>query len=170
MHVLPAAVRDAVTAPVPGANVKPRWLLPLCFALSFAADQGSKILARRALPPGTAWSPISGAEAWFSVRVSVNSGAAFGLLQGAGAVFVFAAVVVLVLILGLYITRTQTAQPVALGLGLIAGGAAGNLLDRLRFGGVVDWLQLSLLPAFNLADVWLLLGAVVLLAWGLRQR
>jgi signal peptidase II len=137
--------------------------------LSFAADQGSKLLVRWAMPSGTAWSPIAGTEDWFSVRVSMNSGAAFGLLQGAGAVLVFAAVVALVLILGLYITQTRMAQAVALGLGLIAGGTAGNLLDRLRLGGVVDWLQLPLVPAFNLADVWLLLGAAVLLVWGLRR-
>ena len=125
---------------------------------------------RWALPPGTAWDPIPGAEAWFSVRQSVNSGAAFGLFPGAGAVFVFVAAAVLLVVFGLYLTRSPMAWPVALALGLIAGGAAGNLLDRLRFDTVVDFLRIGPLPAFNLADVCLLLGALGLLAWGLRRR
>ena len=125
---------------------------------------------RWALPPGTAWAPIPGAEAWFSVQLSANQGAAFGLFQGAGAVFVFAAAVVILAILGLYLTQRGMAWPVALALGLIAGGAAGNLLDRLRFGYAVDFLRVGPLPAFNLADVCLLIGAVVLLGWGLRRR
>jgi len=83
---------------------------------------------------------------------------------------VFAAAVVILAILGLYLTHRLIAWPVAMALGLIAGGAAGNLLDRLRFGGAVDFLCVGPLPAFNLADVCLLLGAAVLLAWGLRRR
>lgn len=138
--------------------------------LAFAADQGSKLLARWALPPGTAWNPIPGAEAWFSVQLSANEGAAFGLFQGAGAVFVFAAAVAILATLGLYLMQHSMAWPLAVALGLIAGGAAGNLLDRLRFGYAVDFFRVGPLPAFNLADVGLLMGAVLLLAWGLRRR
>lgn len=125
---------------------------------------------RWALPLEMAWAPIPGAEAWLSVRPGVNSGAAFGLFQGAGAVFVFAAVAVILAILGLYLTQHSMTRPVAIALGLISGGAAGNLLDRLRFGGALDFLRVGPLPAFNLADVCLLIGAAALLLWALRRR
>ncbi|MDH7488185.1 MAG: signal peptidase II [Anaerolineae bacterium] len=140
---------------------KRRWILPLVSALVFAADQGSKVVLRAALPEGAIWMPFPGA-AWLSLRVGTNTGAAFGLFQGAGAVFVWVAMVALVGIAWLYVRQPRMAVPVAAGLGLIAGGAAGNLLDRLLLGGAIDFVHVGPLPAFNLADVCIVLGAVVL--------
>lgn len=54
-------------------------------------------------------------------------------------------------------------------LGLVLGGAAGNLLDRLRFGGVIDFLDFRVWPVFNLADSCITVGAV-LMAWDLWVR
>lgn len=53
--------------------------------------------------------------------------------------------------------------PVQLGLGLVAGGAAGNLVDRLCLGYVLDFVRILFLPPFNLADLSVLSGALVLL-------
>ncbi len=149
---------------------KRRWVLPLCSFLALAADQGSKLVLRGTLPDGVLWAPFGSAEGWLYLRVGTNTGAAFGLFPGAGAVFVWVAAAVLVGILGLYLRGTPLAVPVAAGLGLIAGGAAGNLLDRLCLGGAVDFIHVGRLPAFNLADVCLLAGAALLAAWRLPRR
>lgn len=144
--------------------------MPLCSVLAFAADQGSKVAVRALLPEGAIWAPFSGAAAWLSVRVGTNTGAAFGLFQGAGAVFVWAAVAALVAIAWLYVRRPQMARLLALGLGLTAGGAAGNLLDRLLLGGAVDFIHIGPLPAFNLADVCILAGAGMIAVCQARRR
>ncbi|MGB9594410.1 MAG: signal peptidase II, partial [Anaerolineae bacterium] len=104
---------------------KHRWILPLVSVLALAADQGSKVVLRAALPDGAVWAPFRGAAAWLYLRVSTNTGAAFGLFQGAGAVFVWVAAAALVAIAWAYLRRPRMAAPAAAGLGLIAGGAAG---------------------------------------------
>jgi len=142
----------------------------LCSVLALAADQGSKVLLRHALPDGAVWAPFPRAEAWLNLRVGANTGAAFGLFQGAGAVFVWAAVLAIVCIVGLYLRRPTMAAPMAAALGLIVGGAAGNLLDRVRLGAAVDFIRIGPLPAFNLADVCIVAGAAVLAAWQARKR
>jgi len=142
----------------------------LCSVLALAADQGSKVLLRHALPDAAVWAPFPHAEAWLNLRVGANTGAAFGLFQGAGAVFVWAAVLAIVCIVGLYLRRPTMAAPMAAALGLIVGGAAGNLLDRVRLGGAVDFIRIGPLPAFNLADVCIVAGAAVLAAWQARKR
>lgn len=171
MHALPATAGIAVgratgLAPLP----KRRWILPLCSVLALAADQGSKVALRALLPEGAVWAPFPGAAAWLSVRMGTNTGAAFGLFQGAGAVFVWAAMAALVAIAWLYVRRPRMARLAALGLGLIAGGAAGNLADRLLLGGAVDFIHIGPLPAFNLADVGILAGAAALAVWQARRR
>ena len=96
-----------------------------------------------------------------------NPGAAFGSLRGLGGVLVLAAMVGVVAF-ALVIVRNP--DPVtAVGAGLIAGGAAGNLLDRMfRPGGVVDFVDFRFWPAFNVADSAISIGAIVLLLGGWR--
>lgn len=144
------------------AHLTRRWVLPLCFFVALAADQGSKLLLRGILPQGSIWALFGGTEAWLYLRVGTNTGAAFGLFPGAGAVFVWVAVAAIASIAWLYARRPTLPLPIATGLGLIAGGAAGNLLDRLYLGGAVDFIHVGPLPAFNLADVWIVAGAAVL--------
>ncbi|GAB4402353.1 MAG: signal peptidase II [Anaerolineales bacterium] len=142
--------------------------MPLVSVLAFAADQGSKVVLRAALPDGAVWTPFRGV-AWLYLRAGTNTGAAFGLFQGAGAVFVWVAAAALVAIAWAYLRQPRMAVPVAVGLGLIAGGAAGNLLDRLLLGGAVDFVRVGPLPACNLADVCIVLGAAVLAASQARR-
>lgn len=139
-----------------------RWVLPLCVCAALAADQGSKWLLRRVLPDGALWAPVQSTQEWLHLRVGANPGAAFGLFPGAGAVFVWAAVAAIAYIAWLYARQPTMPVPIAAGLGLIAGGAAGNLLDRLYLGGAVDFIHVGPLPAFNLADGCIVAGAVVL--------
>src|ERR1700722_15188730 len=110
---------------------------------------------------------------------SVNTGMAFGLLGEASAkgvslfLTVTSAIVVILLVWWLLTGRAGGALTQA-GLALIAGGAAGNLLDRLLHGGVTDFVELhagSLVwPAFNLADSAITVGAFLIIGELLRSE
>lgn len=134
-----------------------------------ALDQGTKTLAAGGDFAGT------GVAGLLRVRLVRNPGAAFGLAPTLTPLFTVAAGVAVLLCLR-YGWRSHH-RSAALGLGLIAGGAAGNLVDRLArapgpfHGAVVDWIQLSFYPpAFNLADVALRLGVALLLVRLLRRQ
>jgi len=114
---------------------------------------------------------------FFNLVLVFNKGAAFSFLAGApgwqtplfAAIALAAAIVISVLIL-----RHAGKKMFCAGLALILGGAIGNLIDRLRFGHVVDFLDLHALgwhwPAFNVADSAITLGAVVLILEGFASR
>jgi signal peptidase II len=133
--------------------------------LVLAADQASKSLVMTASPAGDG-GPVS-------VRLVHNSGASFGIGAGHPLVITLTAAVVLAIALVL-LARTRS-RAVALSLGAVAGGAAGNLADRLLrgpglgSGSVVDWIHVAIYPAtFNLADVAIRLGALCALIAYLR--
>jgi len=90
-----------------------------------------------------------------------NRGAAFGILQGKSIVFLVLSVVV---IIGLFIYNIR--YPVSnfnrLVMGIIAGGALGNLIDRWRFNFVIDFFDLGWWPVFNIADIAIVCGGILL--------
>jgi signal peptidase II len=101
----------------------------------------------------------------FGLALAFNSGAAFSLFTGATAAIVVLALVVVGL-LGALAWRTRTAV-MAVALGLILGGALGNVADRLfrgHGGSVVDFVTLSHFPTFNVADASITIGAVIVVA------
>lgn len=90
-----------------------------------------------------------------------NSGIAFGLLEGGGAIVVLVAAA-LSLLVAYFATHTN--RPLLwLATGLLVGGALGNLLDRARDGAVTDFIDPPLWPAFNVADMAITAGVIVLL-------
>jgi len=100
----------------------------------------------------------------FDIHHVHNTGAAFGMLPAGGLLFVAVAVAVLA---GLFVSypRVRAADRLTrVSLGLIAGGTLGNLVDRLRFGYVVDFIDFRWWPVFNLADSAICIG-VALLMW-----
>ncbi len=105
---------------------------------------------------------------WFGglVRLdyTVNSGAAFGILQARGLVFILVAVIVSVGIIISYRRVVVSPLLVRIGLGLVLGGAIGNLVDRMRLGYVVDFIDLGWWPVFNLADSSIVIGVLLLAA------
>lgn len=137
-------------------------------------DQASKAVVARALAPGASRGVIPGLFNLTHVR---NRGGAFGLLANVDGPWVeffligFAAAA-LALVVGLLWRRPD--RLVGAALGLILGGALGNLFDRLRAGGVVDFLDFHLRgyhwPAFNLADSAIVLGAATLVVEVFRSR
>jgi signal peptidase II len=98
-----------------------------------------------------------------------NPGAAFGLLRGFGGVLALAAIVGVVIFAAMLVRQPDPMTATA--AALVAGGAAGNLIDRLvRPGGVVDFVDLRFWPAFNVADSAISIGAVLFLWASLRTR
>lgn len=106
---------------------------------------------------------------WFQLRLVYNRGAAFGLHVGTFSRWVFLGVAVVAIVV---LARMSRTSPVGdrfrqLALGLVAGGAAGNLVDRIRSArGVVDFLDVGIgtlrWPTFNVADIAVSCGAIAL--------
>jgi signal peptidase II len=93
-----------------------------------------------------------------------NVGAGFGVLQGQNVLFIAAACVVLVLILYFY-NQIIYERLLVFAFAFITGGTVGNMMDRLFFGHVIDYVDLAFWPTFNLSDVALTIGAVLLLIY-----
>lgn len=94
-----------------------------------------------------------------------NDGVAFGLAGGGGVLVIILSLVALIAI-GVFVAAVPGRNATWLAGGLILGGAAGNLIDRIRLGYVTDFVLLPHWPAFNLADCAITVG-VVILAWTL---
>ncbi len=148
---------------------KPRRIelwLPLAIV---AIDQGTKVIVREMLPLSSSVSVIPGLLDFTHVR---NTGAAFGFLNAVDFPFkttLIAAIATAALIgVGLYAASLSAHQLIArLGLALIVGGAAGNLIDRLVAGSVIDFVDVYWgtfhFWAFNVADSAITIGVTVML-------
>lgn len=93
------------------------------------------------------------------IDAAYNSGVSFGRLKDAGDLLI-ALVVTLVVVLAALVVRLPRRYTVP--LALIIGGAVGNLVDRLRWGSVLDFIALGPWPTFNVADIAIVAGAVIL--------
>jgi signal peptidase II len=172
------AVTEPIPDPVPGeptpsatdgpehASTGRRRRLILAVAIAVAVvvlDQLTKRWAVSALADG----PIVLVDGWLELDLTFNPGAAFSSLQGIGPLLAIAAAAVAGWITVLIRRRsTRTGEVVA--LALILGGAVGNLVDRvtrgdgLLDGAVVDFIEPSFFPTFNVADAAITVGAVLL--------
>lgn len=144
-------------------------------AIILALDQATKLLALARLVPGH---PVPVVDGVFSFTLVLNPGLAFGMLGAVPPGWRWlVGLLALVALLALAILALQLLPgggwPVAFALGLIFGGAVGNLIDRWRFGAVVDFIDLFWRtyhwPAFNVADSAISVG-VALLALHLLTR
>jgi signal peptidase II len=134
----------------------------------YTLDRVTKLLAERHLE-GTP--PIDVIPDVLQLRFTTNPGGAFGLFGRATWLFVGASLVVIVIIL--VASRRPPSGAGAVALGLVLGGALGNLTDRLvrgpRFSGeVVDFIDFQVWPVFNIADSCIVIGAALLLFTGAR--
>jgi len=149
------------------------WPYFLASCAVVLADQITKWLVLARLRP---WERLE-ITPFFNVVLAFNKGAAFSFLAGAGGwqtplliAFALAAAVVVSLLL----LRSPGRGLFCAGLALILGGAVGNVIDRLRFGHVVDFLDLHAggwhWPAFNVADSAITVGAALLILDGFRHH
>ena len=144
-----------------------QWIALAAIALSaIAADQLTKrlVTSRLALDDGV---HVVGP---FWIHHVQNSGIAFGLFASATSVVILATGIAVGWML-LYFGRSGSRHPILpVALGLVIGGSLSNLLDRVRLGYVTDFLDFRYWPAFNLADSFIVVGVLVLLAALLRAE
>ena len=122
-------------------------------------DQGSKALARALVDRGDRVEVLP----FLHLENVRNEGVAFGLGGNISAVLIGATIVVLVGLLVFLAVRGGEGWLVWLPAALLLGGALGNLADRVRDGAVTDFIDLPLWPTFNLADVAITVGVLLLL-------
>jgi signal peptidase II len=135
--------------------------------VTFALDQLVKAAARRGLDAGT---PVPLVGEWVRLTLVHNTGSAFGLVSSGWALVAVGAAVCAAVVAYATVGRGLEAAPGrALPMGLVLGGSLGNVLDRVRAGGVTDFIDLRVWPVFNLADIAITVG-IGLLAIGLIRR
>ncbi|MFW5979847.1 MAG: signal peptidase II [Bacillota bacterium] len=128
----------------------------LVILLTFIADQWLKIITFKNLDPGQSlpiWQDV------FHITYVQNTGAAFGILKGKLGFFI---VLTLSIIVAIWLYRIFFLKEnlwFDISLGLIIGGAIGNLIDRIRLGYVIDYIDFQIWPVFNLADTAIVIGA-----------
>jgi len=141
----------------------------LCAALVVALDQATKHLAASRLMPGESISVLGD---FIRLTLVHNTGAAFGLFPGSRVPFIVVSVVAIGVVLYLFFRETYRSVANRVLLGCILGGAIGNLVDRVRLGYVVDFIDIGFgmarWPVFNAADSAVTIG-VLLLAWNLAR-
>ena len=145
-------------------------ILPTVALLILVADQISKYLILSNLNPGQSWNPVASLTSWASITHVTNTGAAFGLFPDRGSFFVVIAVIVVAAIIFYYRHLPAGQWWIKVSLGLQLGGALGNLLDRLRMGYVIDFIDFKIWPVFNLADSAIVIGVAILAYFLLQDR
>jgi len=140
-----------------------RLIQPVLVLVIVAADRATKAWAQEWLLPRGSVAVLP----FFHLTYVENSGAAWGMLQGRNPLLIAVSAALLGFLL--YLRRRWPAENLwsHYGMALVAGGAVGNLYDRVALGAVVDFLDFLVWPVFNVADSCISVGAVCL-AWGLR--
>lgn len=153
-----------------GARRLAAWLYATA-GMTYLADRLTKLWAERSLAGRP---PVTVIPGVLQLNYTTNSGGAFGLGQSAPWVFAAATIVVAAAIVASSL-RLRNALA-AVSLGLILGGAFGNLTDRavrgdgLLSGRVVDFIDFHVWPVFNLADSAIVIGALLLAVGGIRRE
>jgi signal peptidase II len=136
------------------------WTVLQLAALVFLLDQFTKYLVIQLLPFG--WSYP--AEGFFRFTHIHNTGSAFGIFQDQNTPLIFVSIIGILILILIYHSQARPTNWLRLSLGLQLGGAFGNLADRLRFGYVIDFIDVGPWPIFNIADASIVTG-LFLLAW-----
>jgi signal peptidase II len=136
----------------------------LTAAVVVVLDQASKQLVEARIERGGTVDVFPGLE----LTNSRNTGVAFGALEGAGLLVAVLIGLSLALLLGYFMLHRDMPW-LWLPVGLLLGGALGNLVDRAREGAVVDFIDPVAWPAFNLADACIVVGVFALL-WVVERR
>lgn len=144
------------------------WLSAVIVVL----DQITKVYADQAL---TLYQRIPVVDGFFNIALAYNKGAAFSLFSESGGWqrWFFTAIAIIASVFIVYMMKNLKSHErmTAVGLALILGGALGNLIDRMLYGHVIDFLQFYhkqyYWPTFNLADAFITIGAALLITHGI---
>jgi signal peptidase II len=141
--------------------------LALALALSiFLADQALKRLVEGSMWLGESIPVIPNI---LHLTYAKNAGGAFGILGSQSGVLLLGSAVAIAFVLWTLL-QGPPSRATVFGCGLILGGAAGNLLDRLTVGQVTDYVDLRVWPVFNAADAAIVVGVAILLLAALRSK
>ena len=175
----PRAILHAVNAsesfPAPRTSlaqrIGARWRRDLVFFLIatavIGADQFTKSLVRSNLLLGEEWDR---SFAFVKIIHVVNSGAAFGILQGQTPFLIVTSLLGVAAIVLYYVYPPMDHGLIRVALGMQLGGAAGNLIDRVRMGEVTDFVDVGRFPTFNVADASISTSIVVVLLFFALQE
>ncbi len=146
-------------------------LLWMVAVLTIIADQGSKVFVAKRMELGQSI-PVLGN--FFRITFIRNAGGAFGIFLGGGWFYLLASILAIILIF--FYLRKMSAGYLwsRISLALILGGALGNLIDRVRYGMVIDFLDFGIgrlrWPVFNLADAAVTVGVAVFLVFMFQKK
>jgi len=145
------------------------WAVLFVIAVAtLALDQFSKVAIITHLYPGETITPIPALSEVFRIVRSENSGAAFGMFSGASDMFSVIALIAVVGMLVAHWRSSANAWALRVGMALVIGGALGNVVDRLQYGHVIDFINYRipgvLSNVSNLADHGVVVG-VLILVW-----
>ncbi len=149
-----------------------RWvILPLSIALlTVAIDQLIKWLVVREIGPSSDRHSVWLFGDWLGLSYAQNNGIAFGLLQGRSNGLLIGSALLVLVAIGVFVRSRRESVTVLLAGGLIAGGAVGNLIDRVHLGYVRDFFAVGPWPSFNIADSAITLGVLIALVGSLREE
>lgn len=142
---------------------RPYAVFATVLTLVVIVDQITKAAVRAWMGPvGTSFGVVGN---WLRLTYVRNPGAAFGMLPEHRGVFVVVSFLVIIGI-GSYVVKMRpTRALIVVALGLVCGGALGNLIDRLSFGMVTDFIEVRYVPVFNGADSAISIGVTMLVLW-----
>lgn len=130
----------------------------LTAAALVVADQAAKLVAVAWLRPVDSV-PVA---SWLSLTWATNTGGAFGVFSASTTLLAVVAVVVVGALIAVA-PRLGGSRLLAIGVASVMGGALGNLIDRVRVGYVIDYIDLHFWPVFNIADIAIVVGAGLLI-------
>jgi signal peptidase II len=169
----PSTTEPAQPAPARGWKAIPlRWkIFAITAPVTIALDQITKVWARGALEvaPNGVGIPVPVIENFWDWRLSQNPGSAFGLFNSTNGARIFLSIIGVIAVTAIVwmLRKARNDQRrLAVALGLVAGGAVGNLYDRIVYGQVTDFVVWKWhdkeWPTFNVADVALVVGVLLL--------
>ena len=140
--------------------------LLLVIAIVIAFDYLTKYYIVETMAEGMSIPVIEGI---FHITYILNAGAAFGMLENQRYVFIAVAIAMMAAFAYYFKEVKSQAKVFQLGVGLLVGGALGNLIDRVKLGKVIDFLDFRIWPVFNVADIAICVGAGLIL-WDVLKK
>ncbi len=131
-------------------------------AVIVVADQITKVIAADELGPDAGLPTVTVIPGFLDFRYVENTGAAFGIFQDSTTILIFVSIGVVALLAFLFWKLILFSRLLAVAFGLQFGGAIGNLIDRIRLGYVVDFVDGPIFPVWNIADAGITVGVTIL--------
>jgi signal peptidase II len=131
-------------------------------AIIVVADQITKLIAIDRLGPDAGLPTVNVIPDLLDFRYVENTGAAFGIFQDSTTILIFVSIGVVAVLAAVFWKLILYSRLLAFAFGLQFGGAIGNLIDRIRLGYVVDFVDGPIFPVFNVADAGITVGVTIL--------